>query len=443
MKRMVVFLLAMALLAAIGISGVAAQSVPSPDDFNAVPTLSTENRYGAGLFTSDVDDFISVNDYDPEIGTFLFLGGFPADRYIDQTQPLNSTSTTDYAVSAGFAKSFSRFYLGVYLGGDVVDANGWKTGSNSYSTATWNTKLAILVGLSRIGGLRLDLIMDGVNDWSNKTGSNRRTHGEGITVALRWGNTLSISSQDIDIHATAGYKFPDYERTSSPTTRTWSNAQWLLNGGIAWGFNDVSTLEADLTLGGDFGTLGTGPGSSSDPGGFGFAIDAGLANSFEPVSGLELAFKPTFGLGFYVTDDDGITAPATDPASWFILNLGVDAGIKARLPGRLNKFTLVSGLSFNIFEWTVETVYANDLRAVWAVHGVSWNEEALTSNGTLGLGAVFVPIENLSIGFGLNVILDQLVEFDLVKMQVRSGDFFTGIDNNNPLTFDLTVSYKF
>jgi hypothetical protein len=443
MKRALVFLLAMALLTAIGISSVTAQAVPSPDDFNAVPTLSTENRYGAGLFTSDVDDFISVNDYDPDTGAFLFLGGFPAGGHVDDTDLLNGFSARgDYAVSAGFAKSFSRFYLGVYLGGDIVDAQGNSAGDNSNSTAAWNTRLAILVGLSRIGGLRLDMIMDDVTNQSSKSGSARTGSGEGITLALRWGNTLSIRSQDVDVHAVVGYKFPDYTLTSNPKIRTWSNARWLLNGGIAWGLNDISTLEADLTLGGDFGTLVSGAGSSSEPGGFGFAIDAGLSNSIEPVSGLELAFKPTLGLGVYATDDDAITQ-TVDAESWFSLSMGFDAGLKAQLPGKLNKFTLITGLSFNIFEWTVDTIYANDLSANWAVSGISWNDEALTSNGSLGLGTVFVPIDNLSIGFGLNFLLDRLVQFDLVKMQVRSGDFFTSVSSSNPLTFDLTVSYKF
>jgi hypothetical protein len=462
MKRSVVFLLAMALLTAIGIPSVMAQAVPSLDDFNAVPTLSTENRYGAGLFTSDVDDFISVNDYDPDIGAFLFLGGFSGNTFVDDTSPLPyglDNNPGSYAVSAGFAKSFSQFYLGVYLGGNVVNASGNKTGDDSSSTATWNTNLAILVGLSRIGGLRLDLIMDDITDQTTRVNGktigspNGNTSGEGIRVALRWGNTLGIGSQDVDVHATVGYKFPEYtlftNATGGSKTRAWSNAQWLLNGGIAWGLNDISTLEADLTLGGDFGTLASGASSSSEPGGFGFAIDAGLANSVEPLSGLELAFKPTLGLAFYATDNDDITTsqqvvrPTTEAMSWFSLGLGFDAGIKARLPGKLDKFTLVTGLSFTIFEWAVETGYASDLQTAWTVDGVSWNREALTSNGTLGLGTVFAPIDNLSIGFGLNVLLDHLVQFDLVKMQVRTGDFFTDVSTNNPLTFDLTVSYKF
>jgi hypothetical protein len=453
MKKMVVFLLAMALLVAIGIPNLAAQQI-DPENFNAVPTLSTEARYSAGLFTSDVDDFISVNDYDPDIGTFFFLGGFPAAGSVEETSLLATSGTSgDYAISAGFAKSFSKFYLGVYLGGTIVNAWGSRQSDPKYSfsEAVWDTKLAVLFGTSRIGGLRLDLILDGTDRTTRsdgkKVGTGLGSYGEGVTAALRWGKDLSFGSRDIAVHALAGFRFPDYELVGGggvPKIHNWGThatksngapgepAELLLNGGIAWDLNDVSTLEADLYLGGNFGGASYGDASSTTSGGFGGWVEAGLANTFEPLEGLELALKPHLNIGF--SGDGGADTGV------FEGGIGADAGLKARLPGIFRKFSIITGIGVNIFSWNTYTIFGSPRSTVWTIEGIGWNKDAFTAKGTLGLGMVFVPITNLSIGFGVNTLIDGIVEFDLVQMQVRAGEFFTDIDR---LVFDLTVSYKF
>ncbi|MDR1970958.1 MAG: hypothetical protein LBQ46_03460 [Treponema sp.] len=447
MKRAVVFLLAMALLGAIGISSLAAQAPtpPTPDDYNAVPTLSTEARYSAGLFTTYVDDFIDVNGYDPDIGTFLFLGGFgQGTSGVDQTNfgVIGPYSGGDYGISAGFAKSFSNFYLGVYLGGNVVDANGNSSGDpkQGSATATWNTRLAVLFGTSRIGGLRLDLIMDDVTDttstYKNKTVTG--TSGEGATVALSWGNSNGF--RGLEPHVTLGFRFPDNtlatDATGGNRTRTWTDAAWLLSGGISKGLGEISTLELDLSLNGLFGEASIGQNSDTTPGGFGLQLDAALANEIEPLDGLAFAFQPNLSVGFYAGDSG-----QPDPYSTFDLIVGFDAAAKVRLPGRFDKFTLVTGFGLNIFNWAVETTYASALQDSWTVDGISWDTEKLSNVGSLGLGLVFEPIEGFSVGCGLNTLLDNIFEFDLPKMQVRAGQWFSG--NSIPLAFDLTVSYKF
>jgi hypothetical protein len=457
-----------------------------PDNFSAVPTMSTEARYSAGIFTTDVDDFIDVNAYDPNIGTFLFLGGFPSvvdntanpfgvdvtNRLTDPTNTVNSVNTTiddlpAYTISGGFAKSFEKFYLGVYLGGSVV--HGWGASDSdpkrSFSEGIWNTKLAVLIGTAKIGGIRLDLVMNNVTDRTTRIdhktvgdGSLNMTSGDGITVALRWGNT--IGSKDLDVHALLGYTFADYRLTSDAAgdnrTRVWSDAEWVLGGGLAWDLNRVSTLEADLYLGGDFGTLTRGQTNDVDSGGFGFAAGAGLKNIIEPVRGLEIGFTPTLGIILY-----GEEAIATgNTVTIFDLTLGFDAGIKFRLPRRLNKFSLITGASLNFFNWNVVTHYASPTETAWLVQGITWKPESLTQNSTLGLGLVFAPNNRLSVGFGLNALLDNLLVVNVMEMTVKPGKFFaddqpfggpTGgpfgglfLDkNNDPITFDLTVSYKF
>jgi hypothetical protein len=141
--------------------------------------------------------------------------------------------------------------------------------------------------------------------------------------------------------------------------------------------------------------------------------------------------------------------------------LGFDAGIKARLPGKFNKFTLITGAGINIFDWYVQGISGGENPAAkgnsaWKITGLGWNEETFTANGTLGIGTVFTPNDNLSVGFGLSTLLDNLIQINIVDMTVKPGAFFTtdqpGIsgEGKGPFgglfkgtTLDLTVSYRF
>jgi hypothetical protein len=459
-------------------------------DFDAVPTLSTESRYSAGVFGSYVDDFIGVNDFDPAIGTFLFLGGFPAigdGGNVDTTAVLTDTILNGYTLSAGFAKSFSKFYLGVYFGGNIVNANGTddqgdraeKAGSSA--TANWNTRLAVLFGTEKIGGIRLDLVMnefDGTlqnnsmiaieDTTSYYDGENTAGTGTGISLAVSWGRPIVVREKDLPVHAKLGYHFPNYSLVSSdPKREHYENAAWILNGGASYGLNDISTVEADLYVGGTLGSWDVGEDNVSNWGDFGVKLEAALANSISPVAGLEIGFTPNLGIGYYNNDPNvtGDNSADTYATTSFEIALGLDAGIKARLPGQFNKFTMITGAGINIFDWTVTGVTGGAPspqkmakgNSAWAIEGVSWNTDTLGPNNGLGIGTVLAPNDNLSIGFGLSTLLNNLLEVNLVEMSVTPGVFFTseqpGINggNNGPfgglfrngVQFDLTVSYRF
>jgi hypothetical protein len=442
-----------------------------------------------------VDDFISVNDYDPAIGTFLFLGGFPAvGGNVDTTAILTTQNDPNalipqhgYTLSAGFAKSFSKFYLGVYFGGNIVNASGTddqgdradKAGSSA--TANWNTRLAVLFGTEKIGGIRLDLVM---NDFDGTLANNSMTaiqdttsyydgkniagEGTGVSLAVSWGRPLVFKEKELPVHAKLGYRFPNYRLDNDdPKQEHYDSAAWILSGGASYDLNDISTAQADLSLGGTLGQWDVGEDNASELGDFGVKLEAALANSISPVAGLEIGFTPNLGIGYYNSDPNVTGDSSRDEYAHtsFEIALGLDAGIKARLPGKFNKFTLITGAGLNIFDWTVTGVTGGAPsgqkmakgNSAWAIEGVTWNEDTLGPNNGLGIGTVLAPNNNLSIGFGISTLLNNLLEVNLVEMTVTPGVFFTsdqpGISGgwdgpfgglfSNGVQFDLTVSYKF
>ena len=91
--------------------------------FNAVPTLSTEARFSAGLFTTDVDNFINPRFHNPQIGTFFFLGGFPG-----ESDDVSETERPGFVLSGGFGRTLADgLYLAVYYGGSLADGGRTRT----------------------------------------------------------------------------------------------------------------------------------------------------------------------------------------------------------------------------------------------------------------------------------------------------------------------------
>jgi hypothetical protein len=504
MKQEKFFPLALALFALIGIPHLAAQ-IPIPghsldilslDELEAVPTISTQARYSAGIFTGDVDDFIDVNAYNPDIGTFFFLGGFPAASTgtitVDTTDQITGTASP-YNISFGFAHSFTNFYLGLYFGGSFVGADGQSdAGRNSlgagdkkttFSHGDWDLNLAVLLGQEQLGGLRLDLSVDGESASSKYGGEGRGNGGTGTTygdtyanattnVVLSWGNGMA---DNLDVNAKFGIQFPEYVLTNLGTPNTevkaWTGGLWGLRGGVSYALNEISTLDAALTIGGRMGNRSKrwDGKTQTSSGSFGIIIDAALPTTFSPVAGLELGLSPNLGLGLLGNGNntklyDGTKTDGPDTTD-FELVLGVDAGVKVQLPGKLNKFSIVSGAGLNLFDWYSKTEAGGtnpklDRVSGWKIDEVSWNGDTLAAGGNLGFGLVFEPNQNLSAGIGLNAILNNLVTINLATMQIKPGAFFTNaqpgitgsasgpfgglfLNGATPITLDLTVSYKF
>jgi hypothetical protein len=278
-------------------------------------------------------------------------------------------------------------------------------------------------------------------------------------VGLSWGRSLSFNDKDLPVHLKLGYRFPDttldYTGLSGALKQeTKKGGGWLLNGGLSYGLNDVSTLEADLFLGGTLGTSSTGGQSGKTKGDFGLKLAAALGNTFSPADGLEIGLKPNLALAVYGIDPDLSGALTVDgPAETsFEVALGLDAGIKARLPGKFNKFTMITGAGLQILDWRTVGVSGGDGNpkgySGWELGGIAWKDETLTTASTLGVGTVFAPSDNLSIGLGLSTLLNNLVAVNLKTMEVALGSGFSGAGNVLEGLFknaelDLTVSFRF
>ena len=460
-----------------------------PDGFNAVPTISTEARYSAGIFGSDIDSYISVTDYDAEIGTFFFLGAFPSvpsfigfdtptvDPGVNET--LIITDREDgLVISAGFARSFNNFYLGLYYGGSFIEhAEGYDDGeskllNNNTYESQWRNNLAVLVGLENLGAFRLDLIINTDTD-RTRTNSDNMTLERyyAPTVALSWGGLPLFGFNPF---VTIGYKFPhkgewgDYDAEEKYISATEKiNGSFGLQLGASYDLSESSSVSAAVgfrtrsgrNLSGDHqgrdlavGFAGLMPGSDEANAIFGTGTESfdvtiggdwgiGLEVSyFQTIDAgmVAFGFSPTLGIG-YMREKDDIAGKKTlerYATNTFQLNAGVDVGLRVTATEKLAFYT---GLGLQLFNYERTTYsggkeYDNDpdfgsgdtrlKESEWELDGFAWDDTKLATGGHLGIGMTYTPVENLIIGFGLNALLDKLFVIDVTSMQIRSGDFW-------------------
>jgi hypothetical protein len=489
MKRIVLFLL-VAMIAAGAVWGQAMtpNSVDTKSamkgvalwDFFVDETKSTEKRYSAGIFGSYADDFLWFTGWDANVGTFLLLGGYPDvgnDYKIDET---NYLMTGKYVLNFGFAKSFSKGYLGVYYGGDLVEASGSNNGmdgSDNYwdSTVTWKNRIAILYGREGLGGIRFDMLLDSSKYTDSYT--DNKSDGFKVTnapsIAVGWGNSLA---NGMDVYAQLGYRFGNMTIDVNPADKAkkdtiWTDARLALQAGI-WKPLAVegSSLSVDFVVGGVFGGTASGDYNYKDTyytkGGI-FQIGAEAAyKQVIDVDKLSLGFKPIVGIGFTSDDSDSYivgskTLSDLRKRNDFELTAGVDVGVKYQAT---DKIALYTGLGLTIFDWKAagyvegkdDKYDKNNNKDVkshaWHITGLEWNKKQLANQGHLGFGLTFAPTPNIVIGTGLNALLDKIVYVDLAHMQVG-----TGLNTNTSaselgwlsdnifggLKFDLTITAKF
>jgi hypothetical protein len=447
---------------------------------NAVPVLSTEARYSDGIFTNDIDNYIDVNSYDPNIGTFVFLGGYPASN-----NGINDTVPPNYALSLGLGHSFRSFYLGVYYGGSMVSAWGSNDGGDPEGEESqwhWRNKIALLLGTSSIGAFRLDMILD--TDTYKHTSDGEITGNPGnppsfLTtgganmqnapiIALTWGTELA---NHVKPYITLGYQFSDYWKgdfTYQGTSYTGAKYHDLstlgIKAGISYDLDESSYVSGDLAIAGIIG----GAGEAAAPvslkvdtgGGFLGAIRGSYYKKID-INRFAFGFKPHLALGFSVANygdtkgSIGNTTIDVDAPSDIIFNLqsGIDLGFKYKISKRS---TLYTGAGLQILRWGTLSHGGGDTEndsSEWRIDGLAWDAgKWVTAGSHLGFGMTYTPINNLVIGAGLNTFLDKFFIIDLQSMQIKSGSFW-GTDKQNflsylgqifdGLTFDLTVSYKF
>jgi hypothetical protein len=376
-----------------------------------------------------------MNGYNPEIGTFVFLGG-------------NVGSAS--GVSAGFGKTLkSGGYLGIYYGGDLVNGGGNNdhgdpATKNSYGT--WNNRVALLLGNSGIGGIRLDLVLTPFQTNSTKVdgdpvGAAINNYSNGTAkLALSWGKNIGKASP----HATLGFLFPqkDIDVSGGDTNTTREDAALYVKAGTGYYINPTSSFSGDLIFAALFGekTRGDSP-ETGTKGAYYLQVPVDYTKTIAVgETGLSLKLRPNATIGLAVDNSSDTTgAGAYDaPAEInFGIKTGVKAGLEWNLPKRLDKFTLYTGVDLQLFEFTTTSYAGGDT----ANDATSWNFTGIGFGSTnLDIGLTFVPIENLTIGIG--GLLASVVTIDPDTMQATGGNWditkpFDGIQ------LDLTVSYKF
>ncbi|MDR0322671.1 MAG: hypothetical protein LBI28_14345 [Treponema sp.] len=437
------------------------------DGFDVVSAESVESRTSWGIFTSMVDDYIGVNTYDPETGTFVFLGGG------------NGLSNTTH-ISFGIGKTLSFGYLGIYYGGHLVRAEGVDTANDydasdntysSYHNAQWDNNIAVLFGTSTIGAFRLDLNLSQSDRKSDDNGALTQAIADNDTnpsIALTWGG---IELAGLAPYATIGILLPttysvgsrDIANNKNYSVDVISGGLFGIQAGVSHGsglWGDLSLLFAsDTTAKGE--TWDAGTVTKTDivisPGAFGAGLRGGYTQTFE-VGKLAFGFEPQLLIGFRSENrswsdkiaDTKSEAKENPTTTNFELMALVNLGAKFQIN---DKFALYTGTGLRILDWQVRSVATpggieyKDTATVtqWFFDGFNWLE------GNLRFGLTITPIENLVIGFDATQLVGRFFNINPANMTAGTGFQNTGANNLGDfatywirgLTLNLTVSYRF
>jgi len=452
-------------------------------DFFVVPTVSTESRYSAGIFSSYADDYLWFSGFDPQVGTFLLLGGYDTSG--------SDVADTDYVtngldeLSFGFGKSFkSGGYLGAYFGGKIVEAEGsynGLTGKDSHTTAssTWANNFAIFFGSKSFGGIRFDISYEDTNyDKSDGPDGESDTHSvtNAPKIAISYGNTFASG---LEFYVQLGYKFADLDTATDPEKSSnkdtnWGSSKFALQLGInkpTVSGNTESAFSLDFLIGGESGSRAEGNYQNEDHhvvngGTFILGADVGFKQVIKADDKVSFGFKPNLAFALSFDDTSSLLPGSEDTANaaktvLFELAAGVNIGLKFQINP---KFALYSGIGFNLFSFKsggyiegLDQKYDKDddpyvKSSAWNITGISPRDETLHNGSNLGFGLTFAPSKNIVIGAGLNTLLDRIVAFDVSKMQLvtdfsnNSASSELGWISDNFLSgleFDLTISLKF
>jgi len=450
-------------------------------DFFVVPTVSTESRYSAGIFSSYADDFLWFSGYDPKVGTFILLGGYPADTSdVDSTE---FVTNTPYELSFGFGKGFKTgAYLGAYFGGKLVEASGSNNGLKGddnlvHSESTWSNNFAVLFGNKSFGGIRFDISYEDTSYEENYVdgkvkGSSAQSVTSAPKVALSYGNTLA---NGMEIYLQLGYKFPDLTITTDDDGKKkdteWGGSKFALQAGINRPLKSEAEFSVDFLIGNVFGARGEGDYNLDkknyvNGGKFLLGADVGLKQIIKADEKFSFGFKPNVAFGLSIDDTNSLLQGSEDTADaakivLFELAAGINLGLQYQISP---KFALYTGIGFNIISFKTggyiegkDQKYDKDdepnvKSTAWSISGLSPRDETLHSGSHLGFGLTFAPTKNIVIGAGLNTLLDRIAYFDFGTMQLVT-DFsknsasselgWIGENFLEGLTFDLTISVKF
>jgi hypothetical protein len=476
-------------------------------EFDAVQTMSVEKAYSAGLFDSDVDNFIDPSFFDGQIGNFVFMGGFHngyngpsfntynyngawGDYDNDATTPdtwgWDVNPPTADTISVGYAKTLGTDkYLALYYGGSFVNALGYKRAGDkddatrpnadrATADAVWRNSLAVLFGLNNMG-FRLDFIMNNTDETTTRSGG--KVVDQDITnapsVALSWG----LNTGKLAPWVKLGIEFPDtYVRSSTDadggidkTATGTTGGYFLFNAGVWYELDETSSVSADLTFGGEFADSFKGdseqfsrlPGydnttfpGNDDPYTAGGIFDLGLdvdytkALTFGEYTTVKI--KPNLGVMFAsVSGDDSRADDKVPSFTTFSVGAGIDIGGEYRY----DKIALYTGFGLRFFEWTTYGWMGGkekDGDTWWEFKGFAWDADKFgpsSTNGNLRFGMTFTPIEGLVFGAGVKVPVLNPVSMQIGTTYPTSGNTTnyrtSGSDFWDGTTLSVTVSYKF
>ena len=376
-----------------------------------LPTVGELTEYDATLglvsiaarrsyyaFFTDVDNFIDPVNFDRNIGTFYVIGAPP----------------TGTAISLGYGKTLgegdSANYIGIYYGGNLVNAGtgGYTVGDFSTATVVWQNNLAVLYGTPTFG-IRVDLIMNNLTDTSQWVDGSLayQSSGEGPTLAIRFGTTIG---EDMPFWAKAGVTFPQTTIVTDATatvgannsTTVFSGGSWGIAAGIESNLSETTLLITEAVIGGVLpGTVsgdgvGMYPESATYSAPFGIGLYAEYQKTIAFGSAVTVRLMPNAYLDFQ-TNDNKTTVNGTSGSSpsdnRFILEAGFNAGIEYKY----EKVAIYSGLSLNLFNFAF---YENDKNTEWTLTGINW------ASGTLQFGVTFEPVTNLVFGAGMGLGLN-------------------------------------
>lgn len=433
------------------------------DNFFVDGVASIESQYSQGIFTSYADDFLWFTGYDAKVGTFLLFGG---------------QASSGYTLNLGFAKTLKTGYLGLYFGGDLVNASGTNNGltgddNATSSDATWNNKLSVLYGKEGLGGIRFDILFP--NSHYEDTLINGKPGSQEVTdapsIGLGWGTTLA---NGMEAYAQLGYRFANMTVTGnsdgSKQDTEWGTSRLALQAGIEKPLsktdNSESSLSVDVLIGNVFGGSGDGDLALKDHryvngGIFLFGADAAYKQKIN-LGKLSLGFKPGVALGFTVDDSSSaITGSKTVNDRRKIVGFEVAADIDLGVKFQINeKFSLYSGLGLSIFDFRTggyaegkddeydKTSNPDVKSSAWQISGLGWKG----SDSKLSFGLTYEPAKNIVIGAGISSLLDKFFEVDFQDMSFKTklndtnGDTELEWLSNNifgGLEFELLVTIKF
>ena len=399
------------------------------DSFYVPSAMSTEAQYSAGIFTSDIDNFIDVNYFDPEIGTFFFLGGSPT--------------------GFGFAKTINCYYLGLYYQGFGVNRNRSTSDDEILLNSSSNNNIIVFLGTPLYGSFRFDFKFntETKDDTFENNTSISKINAPSIALTTHGG----ISILGLKPYITIGYKFSDKQIEGHEQGINSDYYEATFTGGSRFGIqtglnHDIcknSSIRGDISLvraftdkfKGDKEVIDESGDYEEFKGNWGVGFRTTYERKFD-FGKFSAGLSPNLAIA-YLSES---TTESGDAVGGLIgVSVGLDLGFKYK---HNNILAFYTGASFHIFD----CIMTNDAKNSY-IGGLDDSEYR-----NFGIGMTLTPVKNLVIGAGITTIIEKFLLFDHNSMSVETGNFFKQTQENpeswfgnffSDIRFDLTLSYKF